>query len=529
MGIDRAAIFPATTAVATIPGNAGAGVPPQPNPPSWNELATQAFQSAQQPWNEAATQGFQSSPVQQPANPATQSTRRTPTGQLGPGASMFNNPMFPKKNSQQLGNAGTQNYDIQTGPNAPVNGSPSGMHPNATRNLGNSGIYPSPAGNAGNSSMFNNPTGALGSSGIHPNATRNLGNTGMLPSPTGALGNTGALMHPAGEYSGDTGMLKLNQAVKVVRIPVAGKPGEYKTGILPVLAQGQGNTGALPPPTPPQNLSFQDKIKKNSKLVVLAALIVLVLFSSGIYLLTRSGGTTASQTNTGNNKHAQVQANLNATATANVQATATFNDSVLISDPLSSNSYNWLLRRPDQLKLGMDRQFKNNAYHISSTKVGDNTYFASSVLISEIPPAKYTYSVDMQQVKGADNNTDFNFFGLVFSYHEINGKALLYAFRIVNNKDGVRYEFCLLDGRKATGQWSDPIWKASAGKEFHGTKGKNNLKVHVDGSHFTFSVNGKQMGTAQNNAFGPGSIGLGVNGLDGGSEVAFTNLLLTKI
>ncbi|WP_201364769.1 hypothetical protein, partial [Dictyobacter formicarum] len=177
------------------------GLSATPQQSSWNEMATQAFQDAQQPWNEAGAQGFHSSPAQ----PA----QRTPSGQLGHGSSLFNNPMFPRNNNQQWGNAGTPANNIQTGPNPPVNGSPSGMHPNATRNLGNSGT-------------FRSPTGALGNSGMHSDATQNLS---LVPSPTGALGNTGTLMHPAGEYSGDTGMLKLNQAVKVVRIPIPGKPG----------------------------------------------------------------------------------------------------------------------------------------------------------------------------------------------------------------------------------------------------------------------------------------------------------------
>jgi len=498
------------------PGSAAA----QPQQPSWNEMATQAFQGNQLPQNGAGMQGFPSSPAQ-PGQPAN---GRTPTGQLSPGSSMFNNPLFPRENTQQPGNGGSPENninDLQTEAYTPINGTP-----NATQNFGNSGTFNSPTGSLGNSGAFRNPTGALGNSGAfaNPNATRNLGNMGLVPSPTGALGNTGTLMHPAGEYSGDTGMLKLNQAVKVVRIPVAGKPGEYKTGILPVISQG--NTGALPPPTP--NPTFQQKAKKNSKVMILALLIVLVIFGSGIYLFTRSGGSNMAGNpgNTANGNNAQ-QANLNATATANVEATATFKN-LIFSDPLEINDRGWLTtgNRPDLVKKGITMDFKGNAYHIGSTKVGDNTYFASSVLRNENLPPAYTYSVDMQQIKGKDDS-DFNFFGLLFSYVEIGGQPISYAFRIIDNKGGLRYEFCTLDGRKDP-VWSDPIWKQNAGKEFHGTKAKNNLKVQVNGHDFTFWVNGKQVGKSHDTSYGTGAIGLGVNGQAGGSEVAFTNLVLSK-
>ncbi|GCE04069.1 hypothetical protein [Dictyobacter aurantiacus] len=490
-----------------------------------------AFQENQQQQHGAGMQGFPSSPAQS-GNPTN---GRTPTGQLGPGASMFNNPLFPKGNTQQLGSAGSSvnNFnDLQTEAHTPVNGAPnatqnfgnSGAFRRPTGALGNSGTFRNPTGALGNSGTFRNPTGALGSSGVHPNpnATRDLGNMGLVPSPTGALGNTGTLMHPAGEYSGDTGMLKLNQAVKVVRIPVAGKPGEYKTGILPVLSQG--NTGALPPTQNPAEGS-----KKKGKIMMLAILVMLVIFASGIYMFTRSGGSNmaANPGSTANGNNAQNQANLKATATANVEATTTFNN-LIFADPLETNGRGWLTtnNRPDLVKKGIVMNFTDNAYHISSAKVGDNTYFASSVLRNEDIPTRYTYSVDMQQLKGKDDN-DFNFFGLLFSYTEIGGQPISYAFRVINNKGGLRYEFCTLDGRK-TPVWSDPIWKQNAGKEFKGTKAKNNLKVHVDGHDFTFWVNGKQVGKAHDTSYGTGSIGLGVNGQAGGSEVAFTNLVLSK-
>ncbi len=45
--------------------------------------------------------------------------------------------------------------------------------------------------------------------------------------------------------TGNTGMMKLAQAAKVVQVPVAGQPGRYVTGLLPVLEEQKTS---LPPP-----------------------------------------------------------------------------------------------------------------------------------------------------------------------------------------------------------------------------------------------------------------------------------------
>ncbi|GCE25699.1 hypothetical protein KDA_11830 [Dictyobacter alpinus] len=499
-------------------------LPPQQ---SWGgSTASQSDQAAQKPWNETATQAFQSGTnFKSPANTntsfgQTDQTPRTPTGKLGPNSSLLGNPMFPKSNNGQSV-AGTHNL-----------GDAYGMAPDPNAQPTNSGMYKNPTGALGNSGMYKNPTGALGNSGMYKNPTGALGNSGMYTNQTGTLsnGNTGALMHPAGEYSGDTGMLKLNQAVKVVRIPVAGKPGEFKTGILPVISQNP--TGALPPP-PPIDTSFQGKVKNNSKKLTIVTLIILVIFSSGIYLFTHTGGNPqVTGTPPGKNTSAS-QAKINATATANVQATATFNNSKIMDDALSSNIHNWLVtaKGSDFENKGIRAFFQNNAYHISSKKTKDFPYFASSVQRNVIPPAKYSLSVDIQQVKGDENNA-YNFYGLLFSYTEVGNHPVTYAFRIVNNKDDRRYDFNSLDGRRPGSGWlDDPMWEHKTGKEFHGGKqAVNNLKVQVDGHKFTFFVNGVKLGTKEDTKYGSGGVGMGVNGLTGadGSEVVFTNFLLTS-
>ena len=366
----------------------------------------------------------------------------------------------------------------------------------------------SPAGRSGSTGQFNpintkNPFGSV---------TRQLDNTTrMLPNPNA----TGTLIHPAGEYSGDTGMLKLNQAVKVVRIPIEGRPGEFKTGILPVL--DQSNTGTLLP-TSPQHDSWQKKIKKNSRLIMLGCLILLIIFASGIYLVSFTGKNSRVIRSAHSSSPSQI--NLNATGTANVKATATFTASLLVSDSLAYNTRGWTTVSQN----GIHRTFAGSAYHIRSAT---SAYFAPSVLLNEALPTKYSYSVDMQEVAG-NNTSQFNYYGLLLDYNQDKANnPSFYLFCIVNQKSGSQYQFVSFDNKTQT-KWSDSIWKKNAGKEFHSGKAKNTLMVQVDGPHFTFWANGVKLGTTQNKTFRSGSIGMGVNGVPGGAEVAFTNLILAQ-
>lgn len=444
--------------------------------------------------------------------PFNANIQKNPTGQLENNASTLGNPYSSQRDSWQtgLGNTGqlnpvnrpgntgqfnTINRPGSTGQLNPVNGTGSTGQLNTINRPGNTGQF-----------NFNTAGNQFGS------ITRQLDNsTGMLPNPN----NTGTLMHPAGEYSGDTGMLKLNQAVKVVRIPVAGKPGEFKTGILPVL--DQGNTGALPP-SPPPHISWQKKIRKNSKLIMLGSLLLLLLLGSGIYLL-NLGGNKAPVTKI-SHASSQTQNNLNTTATANVKATATFTASLLVSDSLAYNTRGWTTQSVN----GIHRTFTGNAYHIRSDT---SAYFAPSVLLNEVLPTKYTYSVDMQEVAG-NNTSQFNYYGLLLNYNQDKANnPSFYLFSIINQKSGSKYEFVRFDNKTST-KWSKSVWTKNVGKEFHNGKAKNTLMIQVDGSHFTFWANSTKLGTAQDKTFGPGSIGMGVNGVPGGAEVAFTNLILAQ-
>ena len=481
--------------------------------------------------------------------PFNTNVQKSMTGQLEKSSSTANNPLFPQRNTRQLnpdntgqlppinstgitgqfnpvnststtGQYNTINRPHNTGQFNPVNSTSTTGQYNTINRPSNTGQF-NPVNSTGTTGQYNtiNRPGNTGQFNFNTAGnqfgavTRQLDNpTGMLPNPN----NTGTLMHPAGEYSGDTGMLKLNQAVKVVRIPVAGKPGEFKTGILPVL--DQSNTGTLPP-LPPQNSSWQMTIKKNSKLLILGGLILLLLLGSGIYLLSLGGNKTPQVTK---NVHSssQTQINLNASATANVKATATFTASLLVSDSLAYNTRGWTTQSVN----GIHRTFTGNAYHIRSDT---SAYFAPSVLLNEVLPTQYTYSVDMQEVAG-NNTSQFNYYGLLLNYNQDKANnPSFYLFCIINQKSGSQYEFVRFDNKTAT-KWSKSVWTKNTGKEFHSGKAKNTLKVQVDGTHFTFWDNGARLGTAQDKTFGPGSIGMGVNGVPGGAEVAFTNLILAQ-
>ncbi|MBA2396454.1 MAG: protein kinase [Ktedonobacteraceae bacterium] len=352
-----------------------------------------------------------------------------------------------------------------------------------------------------------------------PRVTRQLGqDTGMLS----ASRATGTLQHPVGEYSGDTGMLRLHQPVKVVKVPVAGQPGQYMTGILPVLPQTQ--TGALPPPspTPQPEVTFKSKAKQYSKIIILVTVVLVVLFTSGIYLLTRPA---APKANTATRPVGVVNANNpNAAATARISATATAEEANLIlDDPLNENFHNWAQgSRPG----GLHYEFKNGAYHIRND--GNVTTLAAQFNLSM--PAKYSYSLTMQPITG-DENSPFNFYGLMLRYSvDKNQIPTFYFFSIINNKDQSKYQFRRYDGHKPKDQnpWVATPFEHNAGKELNKGKQPNTVKIIVDTSHFTFIVNGKQVGDAHDDVYKEtGALGMGVN--QKGSEVAFTNFRLIRL
>ena len=352
----------------------------------------------------------------------------------------------------------------------------------------------------------------------HARITRQLGqDTGMLP----ASRSTGTLQHPVGEYSGDTGMLRLHQPVKVVKVPIAGQPGQYMTGILPVLQQAQ--TAALPPPAAPQSkaTTLKGKAKQYSKIIVLVTAVLVVLFTSGIYMLTRPAAT---QTSTATRLVGVASANNpNATATAGISATATAEETNLIlDDPLNENFHNWLQGDVH----GRHYEFKNGAYHIRN----DDNVLALAALFNLPVPAKYSYSLSMQPITG-NQDSPFNYYGMMLRYSvDKNQTPTFYFFSIINNKNQSKYQFRRYDGHKPMNQspWAATLFEHPIGSELYKGNQPNIIKVIVDGNHFTFMINGKQIGDAHDDTYKEtGAIGMGVN--QKGSEVAFTNFRLVRL
>ncbi len=350
----------------------------------------------------------------------------------------------------------------------------------------------------------------------HARITRQLGqDTGMLSTSRA----TGSLQHPVGEYSGDTGMLRLHQPVKVVKVPIAGQPGQYMTGILPVLSQAP--TAALPAPVPQGGTTLKNKAKQYSKIIILVTVVLMVLFTSGLYMLTRPA---APHANIARHSAGAAGANNpNATATAGISATATAEETNLIlDDPLNENFHNWLQGDVH----GRHYEFKNGAYHIRN----DDNVLALAALFNLPIPTKYSYSLSMQPIAG-NQDSPFNYYGMMLRY-SVDQKQIptFYFFSIINNKDQSKYQFRRYDGHKAMDQspWAATLFEHNTGAELHKGNQPNVVKVIVDGNHFIFMMNGKQIGDAHDNAYKEtGAIGMGVN--QKGSEVAFTNFRLVRL
>ena len=346
--------------------------------------------------------------------------------------------------------------------------------------------------------------------------------------PEGQYTNDGTQAQVTNTYPGQgaTTTMKLTQSFKVIQVPVAGQPGQFVTGFLPLLPQEQAGTAnyttsALPPSNLEPLLSGTplravNKLKKNVKTVLLLAAAFLILLTSSAFWLFKAHSNTARQVT--------AIATPNATATVGVQATATMQANIILTDSLSTNSHNWHVATsgPQQYF------FKNNAYHIANN---DTKALALALLPDETLSGSYVYSLTMEELSG-DESVITNQFGLVyaFSVHQKNGQTYksFYIFEVANTNGGT-YQLLKYDdsGDLANSPWTT-IWSAPYGKEFragHGPNSVNTFKVAVSGVKFTLIVNNKVVGTASDGSLKSGLVGMLVN-LDK-TEVAFSKLLLT--
>lgn len=300
--------------------------------------------------------------------------------------------------------------------------------------------------------------------------------------------------------------MKLTGSVKVVQVPVVGQPGQYVTGLLPVI-----------PRTPAEASDVAKRGRKPWQVVVMAVLVLLVIAASaGTFLYVRTHAMWSPQP--GIATHMAGTPNVKATATALAQATVEANQ--ILSDPLSHNIHN--------LPVGRNEFFSGGAYHIQNTEGS-----AVAVVLPDQPfNIPNAYTLTMWEVKGDDTSNN-NSFGMVIRFtQQTKGNKTIttfYSFEVVNVKGG-EYRFYKYDDSSGNPDhyWTQ-LWHQSFGSEFHqgqGTKNINTIKIYQNGPNFTFSVNGGKVGSAQDKSYSSGTVGMLVNLK--GTEVAFVNMLITR-
>lgn len=215
------------------------------------------------------------------------------------------------------------------------------------------------------------------------------------------------------------------------------------------------------------------------------------------------------------------QPQLTAAMRAKIQATATARANIIFSDSLSQNTNGW----PVGLQGWYTCVFTDGAYHITNQ---DKTKDASVIAPMKGINGPFVYTLTMEQLQGDETDPN-NQFGMILNEHTqtIGGSrvATFYAFEILNRAGG-QYQFWKYDGTKTGNPWSE-IWSKGFGSEFLQGSGPthiNTVAVASNGTMFTFTVNGTQVGTLHDSSFASGSVGMLVN-LDG-AEVAFSHLLV---
>ncbi|MBX5458295.1 MAG: hypothetical protein IRZ31_15485 [Thermogemmatispora sp.] len=357
--------------------------------------------------------------------------------------------------------------------------------------------------------------------GFSPNVTRVLAPfTGPLPGTTGTLPRTttGALgPSPFVEAGGSKNTAALTGALRLVQIPVAGQPGRYVTSMLPVLTEPM-----QPPPaqgdSAQRGFSPASLWREKRNLLILLCVLLVVLTGSGLLMFARLHANPAPQARKGSVTAAV------ATGTAAVKGTPT--PTVIMEDPLEQNIHNWPVATTGSRLF----VFKNGAYHIINN---DDNNMAVAILPDAPGPLLSTslaYTLTMQEIKGDDGSIN-NQFGMIVRYSQQSkgGKVTtqFYAFEVRNTSDG-EYQFWKFNSSAPEDSRWTKIWSKSFGKEYHqghGSKATNTIKIVASGKNFTFYVNGKKVGTAQDGSIPSGSLGLLVNLK--GTEVAFSNLLVT--
>ncbi len=335
--------------------------------------------------------------------------------------------------------------------------------------------------------------------------------------------NTSSALTIAGGYAGQgmTTTMRLTQSMKIVKMPVAGQPGRYVTGLLrmPSSPLTPPPVESLVPEFVQRGKSYVEYLKNNLKQAAIVGVVLLLIITSSLFLLARSHTPTTA--------HLGAKPTPNLAATAALQATATADANIILTDPLSQNIHDWPVST--NAKGPQTYAFKGGTYHVTDTN-------AQSSALALLPPEEqlptsFVYTLTMEEVKG-DDTTINNQFGMVFrlATHQKNGTSstTFYAFDVASTPGG-EYQFWKYDDSYGANvnPWTK-LWSTPFGKEYHyghGAAGRNTFSVAIQGTKYTFVVNGKKVGNAQDDSYKSGQIGMLVNW--DGTEVAFSNLILT--
>ena len=346
---------------------------------------------------------------------------------------------------------------------------------------------------------------------VNPNPRTPLTDTSLFLAQT---------MKPAGLAAPNTDQantrttIKLTEPAKIVNIPVAGQPGRYVTGLLPILpTMQQAET------KPTAGTSVKDRLQKRLKILGLVMVALLVIGTGTLWLAHLRSGSTAKNYN---GMTAVGTPAVGATMTA--QAIATANANIILTDPLTQNIHDW----PVATSGAMLYVFKNGAYHITDN---DDTRGAPAILPNLTLKGPFVYTLTMEEIKGDDTSVN-NEFGMIIraNVQDKNGRTIttFYSLEVLNEVGG-EYQFWKYDDSQGanTSPWNK-LGSHPFGNEFHegqGPKSINTFVIIVSGKNFTLIVNGKKVWTIQDSSFSSGSIGMLVNLK--GTEVAFSNLKLT--
>jgi hypothetical protein len=256
--------------------------------------------------------------------------------------------------------------------------------------------------------------------------------------------------------------------------------GGYPGGYPPTYAPGQ-------PPQRRSNRGWIIGLSVGGGILLCIVLCVAGLYAGGQYLRTQ-----------GSNLYNSISAT--ETAQSQQQATPTVNETVLYQNPMTGSPTGWAS--------GNGCKPEADGYHIS----GGTLCLIPASAMSSVSDVDVTVTV--QGVK-TSTNTSYavilrrasagNFYSV-----EITPDGQWGIFKFVSDKGSVISDF-----------------QSSAAIQT-GTGATNTLRVLLVGTHFLVSINGQQVGTADDSTYSSGRVGLGNDDSDQTSDIVFTNLTVAQ-